>query len=131
VRNWERQARDQLNLARDAENKKVFDSYVSQKRKAKESVPPVTSKAGELVTAGEEKAEVLNNPFASVVTGLSSHTSRVDGLQDGGWRSKVPPSVTQGQIRDHLRNLNICKAMGPDQMESGGNCLMELPSRTP
>ncbi|KAK4831209.1 hypothetical protein QYF61_016046 [Mycteria americana] len=111
----------ELNLARDAKNsKKGFYRYVSQKRKVKESLPPPPapiSKTGKLVTTDEEKAEVLNNFFASVFTGkLSSHTSQVDGPQDGDWGSKVPPTVREAQVRDHLRNLNICKSMEPDEM---------------
>ena len=35
----------------------------------KESIPPLMSETGKLVTADEEKAEVLNNFFASVFTG--------------------------------------------------------------
>ncbi|KFQ91096.1 hypothetical protein Y956_15163, partial [Nipponia nippon] len=66
-----------LNLTRDAKNnKKGFYRHVNQKRKVKESVPPLISKSGELVTMDEEKAEVLNNFFAPVFTGnFSSHTS--------------------------------------------------------
>ncbi|KFZ48525.1 hypothetical protein N338_10286, partial [Podiceps cristatus] len=30
--------------------------------------------------------------------------------------SKVPPTVREGQIHDHLRNLNIHKSMEPDRM---------------
>jgi len=42
----------------------------------------------------EEKAEILNNFFASVLTGhLFSHTSRVDGSQGRDWGSKVPLTV--------------------------------------
>ena len=75
------------------------------------------SKTGKQVTMDEEKAEVLNNFFASVFTGnLSSHTSRVDGPQGRDWGSKVPPTVREDQVRDHLRNLNIHKFMGPDEM---------------
>ncbi|KAK4827155.1 hypothetical protein QYF61_015109 [Mycteria americana] len=75
----------ELNLARDAKNnKKGSYRYVSKKRKVKESVPHLMNTTGKLVTKDEEKGEVLKNFFASVFTGnLSSHTSRVDGLQDG------------------------------------------------
>jgi len=68
-------------LARDAKNnKKGFYRYVSLKKMVKESVPPLMSETGKLVVADEEKAEVLNNFFASVFTGkLSSHPSRVNG----------------------------------------------------
>jgi len=67
----------ELNLARDAKsNKKGFSRYVSQKRKVKESVTPMMSKTGKLITTDEEKAEILNKIFASFFTGnLSSHTS--------------------------------------------------------
>jgi len=59
----------------------------------------------------------LSNFFASVFTGnLSSHTSRVDGPQDGDWGSKVSLTVREDQARDHLRNLNIQKSMEPDEM---------------
>ncbi|KFV46451.1 RNA-directed DNA polymerase from mobile element jockey, partial [Gavia stellata] len=32
------------------------------------------------------------------------------------WESKVPPTVRENQVHDHLRNLNIHKSMGPDEM---------------
>ncbi|KAF4803713.1 hypothetical protein TURU_013812 [Turdus rufiventris] len=75
------------------------------------------NKAGKLVTTDEEKAELVNNVFASVFNGnLSSYTSQVDGQQDGDWRSKVPPTVSKDQVHGHLRNLNIHKSLGPDEM---------------
>ncbi|KAK4825178.1 hypothetical protein QYF61_024658 [Mycteria americana] len=108
----------ELNLARDAKNnEKGFYRYVSQKRKVKESIPPMMSKSSKLMTMDEEEAEVLNNFFASVFTSnLPSHTSRVDRLQDGDWGSKVPPIVREDQVHDQLRNLNMPKSMGPDEM---------------
>ncbi|PKU31777.1 hypothetical protein llap_17920 [Limosa lapponica baueri] len=67
----------ELNLARDAKNnKKGIYRYVSQKRKVKESVPTLMNMTSKLVTTDEEKAEVLNNFFASVFTGnVSFHSS--------------------------------------------------------
>ena len=54
----------ELNLAREAKNnKKFFYRYVSRKKKVKESVPWLMSETGTLVTADEEKAEILNNVF--------------------------------------------------------------------
>ena len=62
-------ARLELNLARDTKNnKKGFYRYVSQKKMVKERVPLLMSKYGNFVSMDEEKAEVLNNIFASVFT---------------------------------------------------------------
>ena len=40
----------------------------------------------------------------------------MDGPQEGNWGSKVLPTVRGDQVRDHLRNLNIRKPVGPDEM---------------
>ena len=86
---------------------------VSQKRRAKESIPP-PSKNGNLVSTGEEKDEVLNNILASIFTAyLSPCPSQVDGLHDGVQRDKGLPTVTKDQVCDHLRNVNIHNSMGP------------------
>ena len=58
-----------LSLGGDAKNKrKRFYRYIAQKRKAKESFPLLMDEKGELVGTDMEKAEVLNNFFASVFT---------------------------------------------------------------
>jgi len=67
----------------------------------------------------EEKAEVLNNFSALVLTGnLPPHPSPVDGLQDGDQRGKVPPTVREDQVQDYLRNLNVQKSLRPNEMHS-------------
>jgi len=46
----------ELNLARDAKNmKKRFYGYASQKRNIKESIHPMMSKTGKLVTTDKEE----------------------------------------------------------------------------
>jgi len=67
----------QLNFAIDC--KKGFYRYVSKRGRSKKVNSPLLSKTGKLVTTNEEKPGVLNNFFGN----LSSHTSRVDGQQDG------------------------------------------------
>jgi len=59
----------------------------------------------------------LTTFFASVFTSsLFPRPSLVDGLQDGGQRGKAPASVRENQVCDHLRNLDVDKSMGPDEM---------------
>jgi len=73
---------------------------------------PLMNKNGDLVSAEEEKVEVLINIFASISTAnLSPHTSQKDGLQDRDRGRKVPPTVREDQVCHHLRNLNIHKSL--------------------
>ena len=105
----------ELNLPRDArENKKGFCRSLNQKKKVQEAVPPLMSDTGKLVTAEKGKAEVL---FALVFSDkCSSHSSQTFGLIGGDRGSNVPPTVSEDQVRGHLRNLNIHKSMWPDEM---------------
>ncbi|GAB0186781.1 mitochondrial enolase superfamily member 1 [Grus japonensis] len=64
-----------------------------------------------------EKAEVLNNFFASVFTGKClSHTTQVAEGKGRDWENEEPSTVGEDQIQDHLRNLKVHKSMGPDEM---------------
>jgi len=35
---------------------------------------------------------------------------------EGEWEGKAPPTVREDEVCDHLRNLNIKKFTGPDEM---------------
>ncbi|GAB0182400.1 mitochondrial enolase superfamily member 1 [Grus japonensis] len=62
-----------------------------------------------------EKAEVLNDFFASVFTGKClSHTAQVTEGRD--WENAEPPTVGEDQVREYLRNLKVHKSMGPDEL---------------
>ena len=63
-------AQMELNLVRDVkDNKKGFYKDIGRRRWANESVPPLMKGNGELASSDREKAEVLNECFASVFTG--------------------------------------------------------------
>ncbi|GAB0204392.1 mitochondrial enolase superfamily member 1 [Grus japonensis] len=73
---------------------------------------------GDLVTQDTEKAEVLNNFFASVFTGKClSPTAQVTEGRD--WEKAEPPTVGEDQVREYLRNLKVHKSMGPDELHPG------------
>jgi len=75
------------------------------------------NKNGDLISTDDNKAEVLNNLFASVFTGnLSPLPSLANGLQDGNHADKAPRTVKEDQVHGHLRNLNVRECMEPVEM---------------
>ncbi|KFP63365.1 hypothetical protein N322_04034, partial [Cariama cristata] len=90
----------ELNLVSEAKkNMKGFFRFVNQKRKVKESIPPLMSKTRKLVVTDKEKAEELNNFFASVFTGnLIPHTCRVNEPRNRDQGGKVLPTVSEDQV---------------------------------
>ncbi|GAB0186361.1 hypothetical protein GRJ2_001101400 [Grus japonensis] len=101
----------ELNLARDIkDNKKSFYRYASDKRKTRENVGPLRKETGHLVNQDMEKAEVLNDFFASVFAGkCSSHTTQVTESKGRDWENEEPPTAGEDQVQDHLRNLKVHK----------------------
>ncbi|GAB0194936.1 hypothetical protein GRJ2_001958900 [Grus japonensis] len=97
----------ELNLARDVkDNKKSFYRYVSEKRRTRENVGPLRNETGDLVTQDMEKAEVLNNFFASVFTGKClSHTAQVTEGKGRYWENEELPTVGEDQGKSCLTNL--------------------------
>ncbi|GAB0206940.1 mitochondrial enolase superfamily member 1 [Grus japonensis] len=106
----------EISLARDIKgNKKSFYRYVSDKRRMRENVGPLRNETGDLVTQDMEKAEVLNDFFASVFTGKClSHTAQVTEGRD--WENAEPPTVGEDEVQEYLRNLKVHKSMGPDEL---------------
>ena len=62
-------AQMELNLVRNFKKyKKGFYRYIGQKKQPKEIILPLVNEKGELATTDMEKAEVLNEFFASLFT---------------------------------------------------------------
>ncbi|GAB0203859.1 mitochondrial enolase superfamily member 1 [Grus japonensis] len=108
----------EISLARNVkDNKKSFYRYVSEKRRMRENVGPLRNEMGDLVTQDMEKAEVLNDFFASVFTGKClSHTAQVTEDKGRDWENAELPTVGEDQVREYLRNLKVYKSMGPDEL---------------
>lgn len=114
-----RKAKAQLEvyLATDAKkNKKGFYRYLNQKRSPGEHTPQTqTGDTDRLITT--DKAEVLNSFFASnFPNNCSPRSPQIFGLVGKDQGNKVPPTVNEDQVCDHLRKLNIQKSTGPSEI---------------
>ncbi|RMC05539.1 hypothetical protein DUI87_18735 [Hirundo rustica rustica] len=98
------------------DNEKCFYKYIDGKRKGKANLCSLLDEGGNLVSADEEKAEVLNAFFASVFSGkttcLQENCSL--GLVDGVREQNGPLIIQENAVRELLRCLDIHKSMGPD-----------------
>jgi len=54
-------------------------------------------------------------PQSSLATSLLTPPESMNGIKETR-RVKIPPAVSEDQVRDLLKNLNIQKSMGPDEM---------------
>ncbi|RMC21468.1 hypothetical protein DUI87_02334 [Hirundo rustica rustica] len=98
------------------DNKKCFYKYIIGKRKGKANLCSLLDEGGNLVTADEEKAEVLNAFFASVFSGKTTclQDNCPLGLVGGVSEQNSPPIIQEEAVRELLRCLDTHKSMGPD-----------------
>jgi len=88
-----------LNLVRDWKNKKGLFRYIGQKRQTKESVPPLKNEKGELTSSDMEKAEALNEFFASVLMIIWAFQAFcVPELLSRDQGSKIPTTIRMEQV---------------------------------
>ncbi|GAB0182897.1 mitochondrial enolase superfamily member 1 [Grus japonensis] len=98
-------------------NKKSLYRYTSDKRKITENVGPLWKETGDLITWDMEKADILNDFFASIFTGKClSHTTQASEGKGRDWENEELSTVGEDQVQDHLKNLKVHKSMGPDEM---------------
>ena len=73
------------------------------------------NEVGVLVTEDAEKAELLNDFFASVFsTKADPQESQAPEVREEACRNNDHPLVEEDCVRDHLSNLDTHKSMGPD-----------------
>lgn len=71
-----------------------------------------------MATRDMEKADVLNNFFASIFTGKGSSCSTwfAEGKYKN-WKKEDLPVVSEDQAQDHLKDVKVSKSMGPDKID--------------
>ncbi|NXS01657.1 RTXE polymerase, partial [Oxylabes madagascariensis] len=112
----EAKAQFELNLATFVkDSKKFFYKYIKGKRKGKTSLRSLLYERRNLVTADEEKAELLNS-FASVFSGKTARPQDncPPGLVDGVREQNGAPVVQEEAVRELVSCLDVSKSMGPD-----------------
>lgn len=102
-------------IAQGAKNSpKPFWAYVKEKTKSKTGIGDIVDKDGKVNTEDSDKADVLNEFFASVFT--------VEGNSEmPNFRHRVPVDnylssvdITAEKLLKYLKGLNVSKSCGPD-----------------
>ena len=108
----------ELNLPREVKNNmKSFFMYSSSKWKIRDNVGLLLNEVGVLVTEDEEKVQLLNAFFALVFSAKAGpQKSQAPDVREEVSRKDDLPLVEEDCVRDHLRNLDAHKSMGPDGM---------------
>ncbi|KAK4821662.1 LOW QUALITY PROTEIN: hypothetical protein QYF61_027130 [Mycteria americana] len=99
---------------KDVTIKKCCYKYISNKRRAKENLHPLLDVGGNIATKDEEKAEVLNAFFASVLITNCSPGTQPPELEDRD-RDQNEAPIIQGEMGSNLlHHSDTQKSMGLD-----------------
>jgi len=117
-----RKAKAQLELRLDTvvnDNKKCLYKYINNKKKPKENLHPLLDARGNVAHKDEEKVEVLNAFFASVLKSWTGYSqgSQPPVLEDREGEWNKPPIMQGKEVNDMLCHPDIYKSMGPDGIQ--------------
>ena len=95
------------------ENPKDFWAYIRQKTKAKSGVSDLKDSQGVLIQDNEEKANLLNDFFASVFIKEPPGQLPIFDVRYQG-QSVTKLIVSTDDVYKRLMSLKVSKSMGPD-----------------
>ena len=99
------------------ENPKEFYSYVNNKTTVRSEIAVLKNRNGELAILPHEKADMLNNYFASVFT--KEDTDNIPEPEPQVVQSSLSTIiVTEQMVRDRLKEQKPGKSAGPDGIHS-------------
>ena len=103
----------------DSDNVKSFWRYVKSRRKENTGIQPLKVQ-GKVLTDDLDKAKALANQFDSIFTREDGEMTPKPSMK-GNPVSEMPPIiVTEEGVRKLLHNINVAKAIGPDNIPNQG-----------
>ena len=97
-------------------NPKMFWKYVQEQNKTKQGISALKDEDGNLKTTDKEKADILNDYFASVYTTDGKDIPNLDECSKSNGISIDSIRITPEAIENKLKNLDPNKAQGPDNI---------------
>ena len=97
-------------------NPKLFWKYVQEQNKTKQGISALKDENGNLKTTDKDKADILNNYFASVYTTDGTDIPNLEESSKSNGISISDLKTTPSEIEKRLTNLDPSKAQGPDNI---------------